>query len=348
MEGISQMRSFFRLALSCLGLLAVGCLASAEVRYRLVPIYGHPGDVFVGAMGLNDNGDVVGVAGPNGRSDAFIFRGGVMTFLTRPQGASYVQANAISDSGMIVGWSDNSSYQGLRWDSSGNLIYSGSDPIENINYQGHFCGFRYSSPYNYGYVSDGNSITGFGPGSGVPRAINNNDLTVGVYYDSALQANEVYFWNQGIITYAPLLEGCSQVSPRAVNDLGDAVGACWGNSTPTKACLWHNQQPFPLPGLPGPTRSEATGINNRNEIVGDSTDTTTQIQSAWIYRNGVTTDLNRLTDGLGRQHILVATAINQRGWITVEVDPGAGSTSRIGGLLIPVNRLPLPGPTVSH
>jgi probable HAF family extracellular repeat protein len=62
--------------------------------------------------------------------------------------------------------------------------------------------------------------------------------------------------------------------------------------------------------LPGGTISVALGINDRGQVVGESTDASGNFR-AFLYEHGVMTDLGMLPGG----NSSVATAINNRGEI---------------------------------
>jgi probable HAF family extracellular repeat protein len=66
-----------------------------------------PGGNYSSATGINNRGQVVGVANDaNGLDHAFLFEDGVMTDLgTLPGGSEFSQATGINDRGQVVGYS---------------------------------------------------------------------------------------------------------------------------------------------------------------------------------------------------------------------------------------------------
>ena len=70
-----------------------------------------------------------------------------------------------------------------------------------------------------------------------------------------------------------------------------------------------------LGALPGDTASGAVGINDSGQVIGPSIDPKGNPR-AFLWQNGVMSDLNDLVVGGARLHLLFATAINSRGEIS--------------------------------
>ena len=92
-----------------------------------------------------------------------------------------------------------------------------------------------------------------------------------------------------------------------INNQGQIVGLV--NSPGTIfAALWENGALKNLHTLPGDFAAIASGINNRGQVVGSTLDSHFNWSHAFIYQDGVMTDLNTL---FPRDSNLLATMANQ-------------------------------------
>jgi len=84
----------------------------------------------------------------------------------------------------------------------------------------------------------------------------------------------------------------------------------------------------------------ATGINDRGQVVGSTWDSNFNWSHAFIYQNGVMTDLNTLLPASSNLYATMANKINERGQIsgmaTVLSGPDAGNIHAF--LATPVNQ----------
>jgi probable HAF family extracellular repeat protein len=83
----------------------------------------------------------------------------------------------------------------------------------------------------------------------------------------------------------------------------------------------------------GGASSEARGINASGQVVGWSVKTTYGNQFAFLYSNGMLTDLNQLIDPTSGLYLSEARAINDSGQI---VGYGQGPAGEIAFILTPV------------
>ncbi len=102
----------------------------------------------------------------------------------------------------------------------------------------------------------------------------------------------------------------------SINNQSQVVGtsALPGNTT-HHAFLWNWETGMQdLGTLPGDINSAGLGINNRGEVVGPSSDASGNTRP-WLWKNGVTTDLNTLVPADSPVHLLVPFSINDLGQI---------------------------------
>jgi probable HAF family extracellular repeat protein len=124
----------------------------------------------------------------------------------------------------------------------------------------------------------------------------------------------------------------------AVNNHGQVVGHSeLLNNTTFHGFLWTKETRMQdLGTLPGDFASLALGINDRGVVVGPSLDATLTTSRAYVWNDGVMTDLNTLVRGSSGLYLLVAESINSRGEI---VGLGVNSTGESHGFLaIPCDR----------
>ena len=104
----------------------------------------------------------------------------------------------------------------------------------------------------------------------------------------------------------------------AVNDQGQIVGEVLRPDGATDyAVLWQNGEITNLGTLPGDFGSLASGISSDGKVVVGSTwDSEFNWSHAFIYQNGVMTDLNTLLPASSNLYATMANKINDRGQIS--------------------------------
>ncbi len=249
----------------------------------------------------------------------FVWQWGVMTALPTLGGNNGFAAGA-NNLGQVAGWAENTvhdgtcmGYQVLQFEP---VVYGpGTSQIQQLpTYPGDPDGAATA-------VNDRGEVVGI---SGTC------DVAVG-----AFTAKHALLWKNGIVTNLGSLGGAGWNTPMAINNRGQIVGFSDlpGDVSGGKlnanfhAFLWtkeHGMQD--LYTLPGDTMSEALDINDQGQVVGVSYPST----HAFLWQNGLMTDLNKLVRSGSPLVLLAANGINDRGEITgqacVIADGGCPST----------------------
>ncbi len=165
-----------------------------------------------------------------------------------------------------------------------------------------------------------------GDSSSAATAINDQGQAVGIsgLCDQAVgrhTAKHAVLWeSNGRPIDLGNLGGSSWNTPMAINQRGDVVGFAGEPGDDVgkilHAFLWTPRDGIkPLGALPGDVSSEAHGINERGQIVGTSCDAA-GVCRAFLWQNGVMSDLNALLDGGATATLTTAQDINDLGEIT--------------------------------
>ena len=267
------------------------------------------------AFAVNKHGAVVGTAmgtGSNTDTRAFLWTRGLMVDLgtLRGQGLG-VFASAINNRGDIVGAGFRSpgDLRALRWVAGIPLELGGlADGRVAVQAFG---------------VSDKGDIVGYlSPGGNVSFA-------------------HAFIYKGGKFTDLGVLPGTTLSFANAVNERGQVVGQSLNTLVPDtgRAFLWEGGALLDLgAAAPSHTRSEARAINKKGVIVGTSGVSTLSV--AWLWSDGVTTDLNSLIDSRDPNRAFVtltrANGINDKGEIAVQgIDRRVGAMSVRSYLLSP-------------
>jgi probable HAF family extracellular repeat protein len=244
----------------------------------------------------------------------FIWRSGVMSALPT-LGGNNGFATGANNHGQVVGWAENAvhdptcvppqvlQFRAVVWESDGNRIHE-LPPLP-------------------------------GDTSGAATAINDSGQIVGISgtCDQAVgrfTAAHAVLWENGGVTDIGNLGGAAWNTPMAINQQGDIVGFAGQpgddpDNPQLHAFLWTRHDGIQdLGALPGDVYSEAHGINERRQIVGISCDAAGSCR-AFLWQNGVITDLNTLVQAGYADVLTTAQDINDLGEITGRAfDPDTG------------------------
>jgi probable HAF family extracellular repeat protein len=273
------------------------------VSYTVTDLGVLPGGSFSLAFGINSRGEVVGGASTaNGEEHAFLYNNGKMYDLGVLSGGTSSNATAINDSGQIVG---NSS-------TPGNLEHP----------------FIYSN----GVMQD----LGLLPGAreGYVNAINNSGQAVGEAAFADQQFPAVLYSN-GTVQNLGTISGPWSAAT-GINDSGVIAGS---TNTPNnlRAFIEINGVMQSIGLLPNGVYSDATAINNNNQIAGYG-DIHTGVSLAMMYSNGKLTFIGTFPGGINS----FAEAINDAGQVVGFATLGNGAQHGFlyeDGQLIDLNSL---------
>ncbi len=257
--------------------------ASAQARYKIISLP-TPAGYDSAALGLNDNGSVVGYSFQGDNYQAFLYSqsSGSSTDVGS-LGGQMNAACAINDSGQVAGYSQ---------DGNGNLlafIYTTEDGIKTL-----------------GSLDGGVSSEAFG--------LNNSGQAVGDSQNATDDHRPVLFDSGAVkdLNVSVAQNSDAFRTAYAINDAGQIVGRTDTDQGAIHAFLLASPGgDLKDIGTLGGNNSEALAINKSGEVVGDA-ETGNGAPHAFLYRKGSTRDLGVLT---GFDTASYARSINSQGEI---------------------------------
>lgn len=214
------------------------------------------------AVGLNNNGQVVGQkTWPDGQH-GFLYSNSKMLEVKNPLSSRYSEVKAINDKGQMVGV------------AAGHSIRNDTEPIGTVH----------AMFWNNGIPSEMHlpEHSGFSIYGG-PRAINiSGQVVINADYLDEPGAKSglgvecrCYIWQNGVVTDLGVLPGLS-MSGIAINNRGQVIGnATKLNGSPktdiSRPFLWQSGTLYDLNSLvshKGWTMTRVSGFNNRGQIIG--------------------------------------------------------------------------------
>lgn len=170
----------------------------------------------------------------------------------------------------------------------------------------------------------------FGGTCTVPNDINNRGQIVGIGLVAGDLYQRAFLWENGSLRDLGGFDG-NKTGAIALNDKGEAVGFA------QHAALWkHIGELTDLGTVGGDPCSFAQGINDRSQVVGDSSPSDCvnyDTSRGFLWENGSIVDLNTLIPSNSPLYVIYAYTINNRGEIAVNGIDGNGSEQ--AALLIP-------------
>ena len=302
--------------------------AQSAPRYTVTDL-GMLGGASAQAADLNDAGQVVGYSTSAASSTrAFRWEAGTMADLGS-LGGSASWANAINGLGHVVGVSSTmGSGRATLWrdgsiiDLTPDLLNTAASTATGINDRGQVLINVGGSAFVW---ENGSRITigGLGGGSTHPADINSAGQVVGSSYHPAMTSlglmQHAFLWQNGVTTDLGVLAGDEDSGASAINSDGVIVGSSGRTDPDTylstyRPFIYQNgtMTPIPAPSF------EAYGgdVNDSGVVVGTMrAGGAVTPWHAWIYENGVVTNLNALKPSGSGLHLAFATAIDNEGRI---------------------------------
>ena len=229
------------------------------------------------ALGINTGGQVVGGSTNASAYHAFLYDGTMHDLGTLDGGGVNSSANAINDSGLVVGYAYTSA----------------------------------GYPHAFMYDSSMHDLGTLGGLYSSARAVNAGGTMVGYSYNSA-GAQRAFLYTGGSMTDLGILAGATYSEAWGINASGQVVGDSNYGGGPASVFLYdgtmHN-----LGRLSGFADTLGYGINATGQIVGTAVNGTTY--HAFLYTQGTMADLNSLVTNLDGWTLESASAINDSGAI---------------------------------
>jgi probable HAF family extracellular repeat protein len=236
-------------------LLCSGMAAFGQPNYRITDLGTLPDCTAAVAYGINDKGEVVGMAFGAGKWHGFLYSNGSMKQL-----ANLVWAGGINNAEQIVGTAEST-----------NQTKS-----------------TYAAIYDHGIVTDLGTLPGFTASQA--NAINQQGQIVGSAYGTNGMASHAFLYSDGTTKDLGCLPGYTNSYAEAINNAGMVVGSSGDGPMRQHAFLYQDGRMTDL-GTLGGDYSVALGINDQGEIAGEAT-TEFGEYHAFFFSNGTMRDLN--------------------------------------------------------
>ena len=322
---IDIVSQFKNIAAACAFVL-VSFTSEAFAEYIITDLGTLPGGHYSYARGINSSGQVVGTSGSTNGEHAFLYSGGSMQDLGALPGAANISAaNAINDSGQVVGSSNQRAflYSGGVMHDLGTLPGADSRAYSTeafaINNNGQIAGTSAGQAFLYAGGNMHALGTLLGGALSFGSGTNNSGQVVGYSYVGPIAAGEfhAFLYSGGNMQDIGVLQGSTYNMSFAtgINDNGEVVGGSYAPDGRQHAFLYAGGSIQDLGAPPGDTSSIAWAINNSGQIVGRSSGANPSKPSAFVYSHGTMYDLaTLLANGSGWQDLAVY-GINYSGQI---------------------------------
>lgn len=273
-----------------------------------------------------------------------LYHDGVTSDFGFPPGSAFVSPAALNNADQIVGTANPSSdkpplyaflYSGGMFHNLGAFTAGGDSAGNAINNLGQVVGRATTNGFEHPFLYSNGALTDLGTLRGTDAealGINDSGQVVG-YSDAGINIIHAFLYSQGTLRDLGT-GGFTMSTATAVNASGDVVGWLANSSLAqnSHAFMYHNGLMTDLgAGL-------ANAINSSGEVVGYARGPGYAQGHAFLWVNGVGTDLNTLIDPSSGWTLLSANGINDAGQII-----GYGSHAGQNGFALLLTPLPEPG-----
>lgn len=349
---------FVGIASILLSALATGTPRGAAPPYTVIDLGTFGSVQSAQAYDVNEAGQVVGIAG----NHAFLWQNGTKIDLGTLGGGSASSASALNESGQIVGYATNttppSGTRAVLWrngvisDLTSDLPSNQGASATGINETGQVVGNISSGTAFLWQDGARISLGDLGGGASFANDINDSGTVVGSSYTNDVTPlglmQHPFAWQDNVMRDLGLLAGDEDGGAAAINSVGQIVGSSGRTDPETYESFY---RPFlyangVMTALPVPSSEAYAGdINDGGVVVGTMrAGGAVSNFHAWIYVDGIVTNLNTLVQPGTGLHIAYANAINNAGQIAATAYDAQGHYHAV--LLTP-GQGPAPTPTVS-
>ena len=313
--------------------------ALAAETYTVTPIPTRPGDSSFGVYGLNANGQVIANSGPSNTS--FLWQQGIVTTIPPVPGDDGVDLRDLTDDGRVLG----NSYGPGRGTSfvfdhgtrvplpplAGALLASVSD----INRFGIVCGYSLVDNLPVATVWEDALPTALPPVAGfdisVAWCLNDAGVVAGSLIDLATETHHLALGTNGTLVDQGEWPGVRAMIAFAINESNVIVGAAQAESGNQFPFRWDDGTFEALPMLAGFDGGFAQDVNEKGQIVGVLTNSTTAQSVGVIWEAGVPLDVETLFEPGATVDVDTLSSINDRGQIAGQ---GFFDATTYGGFLL--------------
>ncbi len=291
--------------------------AAAPLEYTLTDL-GTLGGSVSEAYDINNAGQVAGYAtNASQEMRAFVYENGAMKDLGTLGGARSV-AWGIGEDGQIVGNSRTASYASkafLYRDGFMTALPGMNGVACDVNRAGKAVGWASFSGRSRAVLwSEGIEIPlgTLGGSNSQACRINDNGQVIGYSLTADDLAVQAFRWSDGVMVPLGTLGGTYTLA-YGINDAGEAAGTAETPNGEFHAVLWSADGAAIDLGSLGSSEAQAVDINNRGHAVGFASPN--RRYCAFVYRDGVMTNLNDLLPPGSGWYLEAAQAINDSGQI---------------------------------
>lgn len=263
----------------------------------------------------------------------FTWENGVMTALSPLPGGIDSYAAGINNKGQIAGWAENGVHDPTCNDTP---PYNQVLQFEAVVWGPNLGEMTQLSPFGSDPDSAATAINDKGQAVGISGLCSN---AVG-----GTSAEHAVLWQNKYaspINLGNFDGGLAWNTPTAINNRGQVVGFGNQEGSPATAFnpvgfFWEQHAGIvAIKPLSDDTNSIAWGINDRGQIVGQSSNSNTGAARAFLYQNGKSTDLNELIQADSSLQLQLANDINDEGEIVgFALDSNTGAT--VAFLAVPI------------